>query len=191
MAGDESPEALLARWRHGDQEAATQLYIRFARRLWFLASRHLGERWRRRVDPDDILQSAFRTFFRRTREGQYEVSDAAAVAYLLVRITLHKVAKAVEREGMQKRDPGRETYDEEARLASRAPTPEEEAALADEVQCLSQRFPERDRQILAMHFEGGSNRAIASRMGISEATVRRVLERFRQLVEERLGQEEG
>lgn len=184
--GRESGKTTLDRWRAGDQEAAGQLYARFAQRLWWLARRQIGERLQRRVDPDDILQSVFRTFFRRTAQGEYPVADTGSIWFLLVRITLRKVSKAVEREQMQKRDPNHEAYEEEGRLASRNPTPDDAAALLDELEFLTARFDERDREIIGLFLDGRPNAEIASRAGLSEATIRRVVDRFKYLLENRL-----
>lgn len=186
MSGEESAKTTLDRWRAGDQEAAGQLYARFAQRLWWLARGQIGEHLQRRVDPDDILQSVFRTFFRRTAQGEYPVADTGSIWFLLVRITLRKVSKSVEREQMQKRDPNHEAYDEQERLAARSPTPDEAAALLDELEFLTAKFDERDREIIGLFLEGQPNPEIASRAGLSEATVRRVLDRFKYLLEKRL-----
>ena len=45
-----------------DGEAAEELYVRYADRLWKVARTRIGDRLGRRFDADDVVQSVFRTF---------------------------------------------------------------------------------------------------------------------------------
>ncbi len=54
---------LLIRWREGDQAAADALFRRYAERLIGLVRLRLSEKLARRVDPEDIVQSVYRSFF--------------------------------------------------------------------------------------------------------------------------------
>ena len=47
-----------------------------------LARRHISQRLASRVDPEDIVQSVFRTFFCRLKEGQFVFAEQAAEAPL-------------------------------------------------------------------------------------------------------------
>lgn|GEM_PF-3768995 len=49
---------------------------------------------RRRVGSDDIVQSVFKTFFRRMAHGQFDVPDADALWRLMCSITLTKARRA-------------------------------------------------------------------------------------------------
>ena len=73
MADRTNPEpsdgSLLRRFRVGEQDAATRLYLRYANRLHGLASKQTGPELQTRLDPEGIVQSVFRTFFRRAKEG--------------------------------------------------------------------------------------------------------------------------
>lgn len=95
---------LLARWQAGDQAAAEAIYQRYAQRLCALAEKDIGERLARRVGPEDIVQSVFRTFFRRSGDGQFAIDHSGARWRLLVRITANKVLRHAEREGAARRD---------------------------------------------------------------------------------------
>ena len=59
----------MERLRAGDDEAAREVFDRFARRLVGLARRRFDRRLAHRVDPEDVVQSAFKSFFVRHREG--------------------------------------------------------------------------------------------------------------------------
>ena len=57
---DHESAVLLARWREGDQQAATELVQRFTERLLALARGQLSEKLAARVDPEDVVQAATR-----------------------------------------------------------------------------------------------------------------------------------
>src|SRR5262245_14011453 len=74
VSGDEpSDHALLRCWRGGSQDAATQLYRRYAHRLRSLAKARCSPDLARRVEAEDIVQSVFATFFRGAGTGRYVV----------------------------------------------------------------------------------------------------------------------
>ena len=68
---DEAPSdhSLLRRFRGGQRDAPTRLYLRYAERLRALAAAQRSPGLAARVDPEDIVQSVFRTFFRRAARG--------------------------------------------------------------------------------------------------------------------------
>src|SRR5512135_2484218 len=90
---DETPSdhSLLRRFRRGQDDAPTLLYLRYAERLRALAARQSSPGLAARVDPEDIVQSVFRTFFRRAVEGQYDVPEGEEIWKLLLVIALHKI----------------------------------------------------------------------------------------------------
>ncbi len=93
MADPEPVQEVLARWREGDQAAAAELHQLYWQRILELASGQINKRLRGRLGPDDIAQSVFRTFFRRTAKGEYAFDHAGALWQLLVQITLNKIRK--------------------------------------------------------------------------------------------------
>ena len=60
---DETSVRLVARWQAGDQQAAAEMFHRYAERLTALARSRLATKLASRVDPDDVVQSAYRSFF--------------------------------------------------------------------------------------------------------------------------------
>src|SRR5262245_35900533 len=70
-----SDGSLLRRFRGGSQEAATQLYLRYAQRLRHLAQAECAPDLGTRLDVDDIVQSVFGSFFRGASRGDYDVPD--------------------------------------------------------------------------------------------------------------------
>ena len=82
---------LLSRFRRGDNDAATALYVKYAERLREIARTNTSDDLRSRFDADDIVQSVFRTFFRRASEGYFDVPDGNEIWNLFLVIALNKV----------------------------------------------------------------------------------------------------
>jgi RNA polymerase sigma-70 factor (ECF subfamily) len=81
---------LLQRVQAGDPEAVGQLFARYARQLTRLAEQHLSRKLAGRLDGEDVVQSVFRTFWRRQAKGQFRIDSVAQLWRLLVTITVRK-----------------------------------------------------------------------------------------------------
>src|SRR5437016_4908755 len=86
-----SDASLLRRLRLGSEDAATQLYLRYAHRLRALARAQSSPELARRVDADEIVQSIFGSFFRVASTGHYDVPEGEEIWKLLLVIALHKI----------------------------------------------------------------------------------------------------
>jgi RNA polymerase sigma-70 factor (ECF subfamily) len=176
--------------RRGDPDAARQVFDRFARRLIALAGARLEERLGRKEDPEDVIQSVFRSFFRRQRAGQFDLDGWDNLWTILVVITLRKCHNRAEYYHAKCRDIAREISlggledgPGHASPIDREPTPEEAAVLAETVELMLRRLEPRDRDILAYHLQGCSAEEISARVGRACRTVRRTLERIRRALE--------
>src|SRR5258705_11337062 len=92
----DSFEDLMARLRIGDDGAAAEVYRRFVQRLVVLAHRQFDPRVRDRADPEDVVQSVFKSFFARYGRGQFVLNDWGEIWGLLVVISLRKCARRRE-----------------------------------------------------------------------------------------------
>ena len=99
-----SDRSLLRRFRSGERSAATELYLRYAKRLQALAKSQTAPVLAPRFDPEDVVQSVFRTFFRRVGEGQYDVPEGEELWKLLLVISLNKVRALGNFHRAEKRD---------------------------------------------------------------------------------------
>lgn len=182
-------QALIDLWRKGDENAARQIVERYVDRLVVLARRRISQRLASRVDPEDIVQSVFRTFFVRLKEGQFTFADQDDLCKLLVRITLHKTLRQVAFHKAAKRDPNMETEQGEHHreqlmaLLDKEPTPEAEVAFVDQLESFLSLLRPQERKILEMRLQGYSNDEIAQELGIYDRKIRRVIEHVRTIAE--------
>jgi RNA polymerase sigma-70 factor (ECF subfamily) len=192
MAHDPAFEALMDRLRQGDEAAAAEVFRRFARRLIALAERRLSAQVRAKVDAEDVLQSVFKSFFRRQAAGDYELDSWDSLWSLLTVITLRKCGYRTRHFLAARRDvrheASRPAAGKEDDAASwegiaRGPTPEEAALLAETVEQLFHGLDDDARRIVELALQGYKVPEISAQVGLAERTVYRVLERVRARLE--------
>jgi RNA polymerase sigma-70 factor (ECF subfamily) len=89
--GPVSDHSLIHQIRAGDDRAATELYHRYAVRLKCLAAAQLSARLARRIEPEDLVQSVFTTFFRGVSAGDYSVPREGDLWRLLLVMLLNNI----------------------------------------------------------------------------------------------------
>ena len=192
-----NPDASFVRMIHalraGDSLAEQKFWQNYGPVLENVARRHLGGQLQRRFGPDDVAQSACRTFLRRAQLGQFQLPDASALWQLLCAITLSKVREQARYHRRQRRSNDRElsfaTADDETPgfdPLDRQPTPEEAAAFADQFHHLMASLDEEERAIVVLKLQDMANPDIAETVGCSQRTVRRIVERLRERFEKAL-----
>lgn len=179
---------LLTRWRDGDQQAAAELYQRYADRLLALTRSRLSPKLAARFDAEDVVQSVCRSFFARARDGQFVLQQSDGLWQLLVAITLHKLRRQVKHHQAQKRavsqeDNGQEVFGLPVEALAHDPAPEEAVALADVLEEVMRGCRPLDCRIIEMRLQGHTLEEIAAQTQRSEVTVWRVLKRVRQQLE--------
>jgi RNA polymerase sigma-70 factor (ECF subfamily) len=180
-APEPSDKSLLRRLREGDQDAAEWVYRRYAKRLRALVQSRRHACMARRVDPDDVVQSALRGFFRRAARGCYEVPDGAELWSLFLRITLNKLRSAGMYHCAARRDARRTVGDDD--LGAVPTAREAPAFLKLTVEEALDRLPAAHREMVELRIEGYAVAEIAERTGLAKRKVERLLQEAR----ERLG----
>jgi RNA polymerase sigma-70 factor (ECF subfamily) len=184
--GSPIPE-LVRRLRAGDARAAEELFVRYARRLTHLAEQHLSRRLAGRLDGEDVVQSVFRTFFRRSARGEFQIDSSAQLWRLLVRITLRKASALARHHTAGPRDALAEVPGGGDRLAealAHEPGPAEAAALVDQIEALLRGLPALYCHVLDLRLQGHGALAVARQLGVSRQTVYRALDLLRQRLAE-------
>jgi RNA polymerase sigma-70 factor (ECF subfamily) len=183
---------LLARWRSGDQQAAVEVFRRYTDRLIALARSRLSPRLAQRIDPEDVVQSVYRSFFAESRAGRYDLQRGGDLWRLLVAITLHKLNDQIRRNTSHKRGVQREQNlggDEGMTeffpdLLSNEPGPVEAVALFDELEQLMRGLSPPDRQVFQLRLQGHNLKEIAAETKRGTWTVRRVLNDIKDQLEQ-------
>jgi RNA polymerase sigma-70 factor, ECF subfamily len=183
--------AIMERLRHGDQSAARDVFQRFAQRLIALARSRLDARLQQKVGPEDIVQSAFKSFFVRQAAGQFDLDNWDSLWSLLTTIALRKCGLKIEHFRAACRDVRREGQplpDEDDSATSwqaiaREPTPDEAAQLSDTIEALFAGLDADDRRLVELSLQGHTNAEISAHTNLSERTVYRRLERIKARLE--------
>jgi RNA polymerase sigma-70 factor (ECF subfamily) len=191
MPPDESFRGWMDRLRSGEDAAAQEVFDRFSGRLVALARSQFNQLLARKVDPEDVVQSAFKSFFVRHREGKLEVGDGGGLWNLLTLITLRKCADRAEYFTADRRDAAREATgpaggdrpDPGVIALDREPRPEEAAILAETVEHLFRDVDAHERPVLELSLQGYTAPEISERLGRAERSVRRLRERIRKRLE--------
>jgi RNA polymerase sigma-70 factor (ECF subfamily) len=188
MSQDAAFAEVMDRLRAGDQAAASEVFRRFASRLIGLARTHLDHRLRTKVDPEDVMQSALKSFFVRHAGGQFDLSSWDSLWSMLVVITLRKCGHKAEYFRTAMRDINREQAMSEVaedsisswQTVAHDPTPVQATLLAEAVEQILQSLgDDRERQIIELSLQGFTPVETSARVGRSERTVQRVLDRVR------------
>jgi RNA polymerase sigma factor (sigma-70 family) len=175
---------LLGRIRAGDESAAHELLARYEAQVRLVVRRQLPRLLRSRFDSLDFLQSVWGSFFRRMKAGPDEFEDPRSLVAFLARAAKNKVIDEYRRAASKKGDMRREEPlwgdgERPREIAGPVDSPSEIVEAREELGRLLDMLPE-DRQVMVrLKAQGLSTREIGERLGVSERTVRRVLEDLR------------
>ena len=174
--------SLLRRFQVGEQAAATELYRRYADRLLRMAAAQTSSDVAARADAEDIVQSVFRTFFRRAALGEYELPDGDELWKLFLVIGLNKVRAVAGHHKAAKRDVRQTAGGEAFERAAERQAGDDEAGvnlLRLTIDELLAPLPAGHRQIVELRIAGHEVTDIAAQVGRAKRSVERILQEFR------------
>jgi RNA polymerase sigma-70 factor (ECF subfamily) len=171
-----SDRSLLVLLRRGEQDAATQLYLRYAQRLRALVRSRCSPGLAQRLEPDDIVQSVFRRFFRHVMKGDYDVPPGEELWGLLLVIALNKVRSEEAFHRAARRDLRQDVAADPTTLSAGSP---DTAFLEASVGEALARLPSPQRQLAELRIAGHDVAEIAAATGRSKRTVERLLQDVR------------
>jgi RNA polymerase sigma-70 factor (ECF subfamily) len=175
---DLTDRSLLRRIKGGEEDAATALYLRYAQRLQALARSKTSSALASRVDPEDVVQSVFRTFFRRASEGHYDVPEGDELWKLLLVIALNKIRGLAEFHRAAKRDVAA-TVEFDATQQGHADSEEALRILQMIIQEVVGDLPPAQQEVVRLRIEGYGVAEIAEQTQRAKRTVERTLQSFR------------
>ena len=192
MSEEDSIE-LLKRWENGDEQAAQAMFDRYVDRLVGLARTRLSNRMKRRVEPEDVVQSAYRSFFRKAGEGMFTLDKSGDLWRLLATITVMKVRGQVEFHTAQKRGiyaeastDGKSDFRVHPEAIAEDPSPQDAAAIIEELEGVMKGLEPLQRRIFELSLQNLSEPEVAEEVQRSGRTVRRTLQQIRDDLEKRL-----
>jgi RNA polymerase sigma factor (sigma-70 family) len=164
----------------------------FSRRLIGLARAHLHGRLQHKVDPEDVVQSAYKSFLLRYGAGAMAADEWDGLWGLLTLITIRKCADRARYYRAECRDLQREAGPPRSsesgpvglEVAGREPAPDEAAVLAEMVTDLLEQLQGDERTIVELSLLGYSTAEISEQTGRAERSVRRLRERVRRHLEQ-------
>jgi RNA polymerase sigma factor (sigma-70 family) len=179
-------QRLIQGLRSGNDQVVREFCEQYGDLLHRFAEKHLAAGVARRVGPEDVVQSACRTFLRRAQGGEFHIADGEGLWRLLCAITLTKVREQTRFHLRKKRG-----LDQEVRLAPPSgessaagfdavdphPNPAEAVEFADFLQQTLASLDPEERQVVDLKLQELTNEEVADRLGSSERTVRRILKR--------------
>lgn len=203
---DESTQSpsvqLLADYVNGDDNAAKEIFDKYLFALIKVAQARISPVLQRRIDPDDIVQSACGAFFYNAREQGLVLKRSGELWRVLAGYTLNKTRKYIEKELAGKRDPRLERGESFWQVAiEREPSPEEANILIEELSIFMKQQSPRDQRILELRLRGESVEEISKELAspsadsnlpaqaVAQATIRRVLRDCKSQLERKLLEE--
>jgi RNA polymerase sigma-70 factor (ECF subfamily) len=191
MTNTVSFSRLMTGLRSGEDAAARVVFERFAARLVAMTRGRFSRLLARKVDPEDVVQSAFKSFFVRQRAGKLDVGGWDGLWNLLALITLRKCADRARYVLAGRRDATREVSGPDGGdgpdawmvALDRQPRPEEAVILAETVERLFRVVSAHERPVLELSLQGYTAPEISVRLGRAERSVRRLREQIRSRLE--------
>ena len=187
---DTSDHSLLKRLRHGEESAATALYLRYARRLLALTQAKSSEALAAKEEANDIVQSVFKSFFRKASAGLYDVPAGEELWNLLLVITINKIRAKGNYHRAAKRDV-RLAGGEQGLEAVASDEASNDVALAElhmVIDEILKGLPEKSAEIIELRIAGHEVNEIVAQVKRSKRTVERVLQDFRERLRAKIEQ---
>jgi RNA polymerase sigma factor (sigma-70 family) len=184
---------LIQRVRGGCPAAKEELYRRYGDAVRRVVSRKLRRELRRQLDSVDVAQSVWASFFLGD-PGRYCFSDADSLVAFLVRVASNKIVDQARYQFAQARDVRRERSLEEPGAADgmdpvgnvlpdRTHTPSQYAMAGERWRTLTHNLSDRHVRILELLRAGHSQTDVAREVGCDPETIRRLLDRLREMTD--------
>ena len=178
-----SDQSLIAKIREGDDIAAEGLYRKYSDRIMGLVQSQMGELLRSVTEPEDIVQSVFKSVFRGVLSGAYEAPEGQTIWQLLAVISVNKVRRKARSQLAERRDVRRtSSLDSESEACLALDNQEIELSVKEALQKLDP----LDQIVVQYRLEGHTVEDIAAKTERSRRTIERSLQRIRDHLTEML-----
>ena len=184
--------SLLEKVNEGDSVAQDMLYHRYAQNLISLASKRISTIFNAKVEPEDIVQSVFRSFFVRHQADTVQFESWNELWSFLVCVTVRKCSEQTRKMLAEKRNVNRELALDDKTTGfgtSPEPTPQQVLIFEETLQALIEPLTDSQRDIVRMRLEGYTNSEISEKLGRTERTIYRSLTTLRERMNEMMNDE--
>jgi RNA polymerase sigma-70 factor (ECF subfamily) len=170
-------DSVLENLCHGDPAAAERVYLAFEPYLRMVVRKKLPARLRAKFDSMDVVQSVWADVLRGFRDADWRFADAAHLRAFLVKLTRHRFIDHLRRHRTAvARERNLDVLDPKALPASRLPSPSEIAQSDELWERMLALCPAAHRDVLRLRRMGVSVAEIATRKGLHEGSVHRILQ---------------
>ena len=174
-----SDRSLITRLRKGDDQAASEFYDRYVKRVFGLVHQQMAGRLHAVVQSEDIVQSVFKSIFRGLSTGEYEAPAGGSLWQLIAIVAVHKVRRNARRNLADKRDARRTQFlvELESFEAESSGTPEEfERAIREAIEGLGP----LEQEVVVLRVQGFTVEDISNKLNRSRRGIERALHKIRE-----------
>ena len=169
-------DSLLERLTKGEMDAAGEVYLTFEPVLRVMVRRRLTPRLRAKFDSMDVVQSAWADVLKGFRDEGWQFSDREHLRAYLARVTYNHLVNYCRRHSLVMQHEQPLAGDEQPGLPPSAQPRPSELAQADELwELLVGLCPPAHHNLLQLKRQGFPLAEIATRTGLHESSVRRIL----------------
>lgn len=172
-------------------DAATfrKFFDQYSLKLVRLAGKNIHPALLKRFDGEDVVQSVFRTFFRRHRDGEFQIEHSQQLWQLLVTLTLCKTrSHARKHTALRRNVQADHVIANDQQLIDRQPAVDDALAMWEEIDVMLDGLPLRAGEIVSMRLEGKNKSEIASELNLSRQSIHRILKLVQERLERRFAQ---
>jgi RNA polymerase sigma-70 factor, ECF subfamily len=171
----------------GSESFASHIFRIYSQQLLQLANEQFDKSLSSKISPEDVVQSALKSFFRRAELLQVSPANHDMIWGLLSIITVRKCNKWKSFYRCEKRDVQRESIsanDSSFDLTQAAFTPQaQDALIATElIEHLLRNFTTRQQEMIVLRIQGHSSEQIAAQCQSSLRTVARTMLRAKSIL---------
>ena len=172
----ESSDQWIGRLNDGDVEAVERAFLAYEPYLRIAVRRRLSPRLRTKVDSGDVVQSVFADLLRGVRDGGWHFAGRPQLQAFLRKIASRRVADRYRKHGpaLEREQPLGETPSQSLPDVAR-PRPSQEAQGHEFWEGVLRACPPAHHEVVRLRMQGYLMDEIASRTGLHEGSVRRIL----------------
>ena len=166
------------RLHHDRSSAQIVVHQKFVYELVRLASSKISRKFNGKVEPEDVVQSVFKSFFARHKDGRVYPQNWNEMWSLLATMTVRKCYRSTEKYLSNKRSVSREislnvNSHHSFGVEDRLPNAMEVMIFEETLASLLEPMTDLQKQIIALKLSGFTKSEISKKVGRTERTVYR------------------